>query len=50
MKEADWLKILDHVAQIRSGSVKKLESQFGSEKVTVYQCGPNVIRIDIKGV
>ncbi len=48
MKEADWLKILGLVDQVKSGNVKKLESQFGGEKVTVYACGPNVVRVDIK--
>jgi hypothetical protein len=48
MTDADWLKIRQLIDQVKSGAVKKLESQFGSEKVTVYSCGPNVVRVDIK--
>lgn len=48
MTDSDWLKIRQLIDQVKSGAVKKLESRYGGEKVTVYQCGPNVVRVDIK--
>ncbi len=48
MTDADWLIVRKLIDQVKSGIVNKMEVHFGSERVTVYSCGPNVVRVDIK--
>ncbi len=46
MSEDELIK--EGIKKVRSGETKRVDFYMKDEKITVYQCGSKVIRIDIK--
>lgn len=46
MREIELIK--EGINKIRKGETKRVDFYMQGEKITIYQCGSKVIRIDIK--
>ena len=46
MNEIELIK--EGISKIRRGEAKRADFYLKNEKITIYQCGSKVIRIDIK--